>query len=227
MRLFVVLACAALAAVANAQEPDDTMVVDGAGARAVEVWAGYSHSSPKWGVLGNRPGMSFAIAAARLTRRIKTTAAYGLDYTVDIIPVALSSPPLGQDYFFWGYDGRSAPADCSALRCRFPPGSAYGAGVSPLGITAVYRQGRALQPRLGATAGVLMFDRPVPTVYSTRFNFTASIEAGLQLLNRRGSGVLAVYRFHHISNAGTGEDNSALASHVISIGIRLAHARQN
>lgn len=220
MRWFVVIAAAALPFVASAQPSADTTVVDRGADRGVELWAGYSHSSPKWGVLGNRPGMSLAIAAARLTRHIKTTGRYRLDYTADFIPIALSSPPLGQDYFFWGYDGRDAPTDCSALRCRFPPGSAYGVGVSPVGITAVYRHHHTLQPRLGATTGVLMFDRAVPTVYSTRFNFTASIEAGVQLLNHSGNGVLAVYRFHHISNAGMGEDNSALASHVISIGVR-------
>jgi hypothetical protein len=65
-----------------------------------------------------------------------------------------------------------------------------------------------------------MFDRAVPTIISTRFNFTASVEAGLQLLTRSGNGLLVVYRFHHLSNAGTGYDNSALASHVLSLGAR-------
>jgi len=51
-------------------------------------------------------------------------------------------------------------------------------------------------------------------------NFTATLEAGAQWLNRQGNGALLVYRFHHLSNAGTGYDNSALASHVISVGVR-------
>ena len=39
-----------------------------------------------------------------------------------------------------------------------------------------------------------------------------------------GDGILVMYRFHHLSNAGTGYDNSALASHMISLGARI-HSR--
>jgi len=212
-------------AIAGAQSnPSDTLA-DRSGGRATEFWIGYSPRSPKWGVLGNRPGLSFGLGAARTTRRIKTTPRYALDYTIDFVPIALSSPPLGYTQVFQGTP-QPKPADrtlCTIplVGCPFPPGSAYGAGVSPLGITAIYRRDRVVQPRLGATGGFLMFDKAVPTVVSTRFNFTATIEGGVQILSKRGDGVLLVYRFHHLSNAGTGYDNSALASHVISIGGRF------
>jgi hypothetical protein len=224
------LAAAPFAAGAQSQAPDT--VNDRAGMRAQEFWAGYSKSSSKWGVLGNRPGLSFAIAAARMTHRIKTTPGYALEWTMDIVPLALSSPPLGYVYYNQGYIDLKTPGaqvnNClvQVFGCRFPNGSAYGAGVSPLGVTAIYHRDRMFQTRLGATGGILMFDRAVPTVVSTRFNFTATLEAGAQWLNRRGNGVLLVYRFHHISNAGTGYDNSALASHVISLGARWNTRRQ-
>jgi hypothetical protein len=226
MKSFAVLLLAlAPLTIASAQTTHSDTVADRSGDRATEFWVGYSPRSPKWGVLGNRPGMSFGLAAARVTRRIKTTPGYALDWTIDIVPVALSSPPLGYTQVFEG-----APQPKPVQRtlctmplvgCPFPPGSAYGAGVSPLGVTAVYRRDRVFQPRLGATGGFLMFDRRVPTVVSTRFNFTATIEAGAQLLSKGGDGILLVYRFHHLSNAGTGYDNSALASHVISVGARF------
>ena len=203
----------------------DTTQSDRSGARATEYWAGFSNRSPKWGVLGNRPGMSFGIAAARTTYRLKTAQRYAIDYTVDFIPVALSSPPLGYDLETTANTFLTGEADC-LMSCRFPSGSAYGAGVSPLGFTATYRRDRTIQPRIGFAGGILLFDRAVPTVISTRFNFTAAIEAGTQILNRNGDGLLIVYRFHHLSNAGTGYDNSALASHVISLGARFrSHGR--
>lgn len=224
MRLAVMCAALALPLVAGAQSADSLDERDRPGRRSTEVWAGYSDRSPKWGVLGNRPGMRFAIAAGRISRRVKTTERYALDYTFDVIPLAVSSPPLGYErpvtasYLADLEQSENCPA--ADFECRFPEGSAYGAGVSPLGFTAIYRRGHAVQPRIGATGGILLFDRAVPTVISTKLNFTASVEAGVQLLTRGGNGVLAVYRFHHLSNAGTGYDNSALASHVISVGAR-------
>ena len=205
---------------ANAQTTSpDAPTTDRSGFRATEFWAGFSNRSPKWGVLGNRPGMSFGLAAARSTWRIKTTPGYAVDYTIDFIPAALSSPPLGYDNIEVGLPFQRAKG--CMMSCRFPNGSAFGAGVSPVGFTAVYRRDHMIQPRLGFAGGVLLFDRAVPTVISTRFNFTAAIEAGAQLLNKNGDGILVVYRFHHLSNAGTGYDNSALASHVVSLGARF------
>ena len=225
-RVVLILCCAALPATGFAQAPVDTSH-DRAGAKATEVWAGYSARSPKWGVLGNRPGMSFAIAAGRVTRRVKTTPRYALDYAMDFVPLALSSPPIGsepaEDTGMGSGLSSGVEQDCtlSVFGCRFPRGSAFGMGISPLGINAVYRRDRMLQPRLGAIGGLLFFDRRVPTIISTRFNFTAMLEAGFQVLNHNGDGVLVMYRFHHLSNAGTGYDNSALASHVISLGARF------
>ena len=204
-RVVLILCCAALPVVAPAQSPSDTSQ-DRAGLSGTEVWAGYSARSPKWGVLGNRPGLSFFVAAGRMTRRIKTTPGYALNYIVDFVPLAISSPPLG-------YDEETHPG--------FRKGSAIGAGFSPIGVSAVYRRDRMFQPRLGAIGGMLFFDRRVPTVISTRFNFTAMLEGGAQILNHNGDGVSLMYRFHHFSNAGIGYDNSALASHMISVGARF------
>jgi hypothetical protein len=221
-RLAILLLALPFSARAQPSHPDSAR--DRSGFQATELWAGYSPRSPKWGFLGNRPGLSFAIAAARTTRRIKTTPRYALDWTIDFVPLALSSPPLGyylndeNELILPGPAGETCLVE--VFGCRFPSGSAYGAGVSPLGVTAVYRRDRVFQPRIGATGGVLLFDRAVPTVISTRFNFTATIEGGVQILNRNGDGVLFAYRFHHLSNAGTGYDNSALASHVLSMGAR-------
>ena len=231
------LFAAALAAtpmVAYGQEPRDTEL-DRSGLRTVEIWAGYSDRSPKLGVLGNRAGMSFALGAARFTQRVRTRPGYALDYTFDLIPLALVSPPLQlireQEDTGAYLSQTAAPVQPSAqcafsdVPCHFPEGSARGFGISPIGFTALYRRDRALQFRLGGTGGALYFDRAVPTVISARFNFTATVEAGAQLVDSQGRGVLLVYRFHHLSNAGTAYDNSAIASNVISLGARWRRDR--
>ena len=222
-RVVLIVAATTMPHALCAQSPVDT-TGDRLGTHGIEYWAGYSARSPKLGFLGNRPGMSFGMTAVRVSNRIRTTETYALDYTIDVVPLAMSSPPLGYDMFGDTLPAKREPRpNClmSFLWCRFPDGSAQGAGFSPVGLTFTYRRDRVLQPRLGATGGVLFFDREVPTIQSAKLNFTATIEAGAQLLTKSGDGVVFVYRFHHLSNAGTGYDNSALASHVISLGARF------
>jgi hypothetical protein len=219
-RLFLAGLLLAASAVAGGQSAPDSST-DRAGRDAIELWAGYASRSPRLGVLGKVRGMSLMLGAARFTHRVAEGSRIALDYTVDVIPVALLSP----SYVFTLTHGETldvpTAAHCSLARaCRFPPDSPRGAGLSPVGLTMLFRRDHALQFRLGGTGGFLLFDRRVPTELSTHFNFTGTIEAGAQLLDRRGRGVVAVYRFHHISNAGTGFDNSALASNLFSIGGR-------
>jgi hypothetical protein len=102
---------------------------------------------------------------------------------------------------------------------------ARGVGFSPLGLTVITRTDRILQWRFGATGGALIFDRRIPSDLAASFNFTATIEAGVQRVHSGGNGWTLVYRLHHLSNAGTASDNLAMLSHVISIGGRWRLSR--
>jgi hypothetical protein len=230
--LFAMVAVARPAA-ACAQESFDT-TADRSGWHAVEAWAGYSAHSLNAGFLGDRSGLHFAEGVVRFSHRLSTRPSRTIDFIVDVVPVALMSPPLIDDNDpstgFRVINVVDAPCDiltgcpsstaCRHVSCAFPSGSAHGAGFSPLGVTAIFRRDHMLQWRLGATGGALVFDRRVPTTVSTAANFTASVEAGAQLVSRNGCGLVLLYRFHHISNAGFGYDNSGLASQLIAIGAR-------
>jgi hypothetical protein len=191
----------------------DSLADDRTGFSAGEVWVGHSASSPRLGFLGRIGGQRLTLVATRMSRRLSTHPSVAIEYTVDFIPLAFVSDVVAEPV------GHEA-CICSVTAPEFPRASSSGLGVSPLGVTALFRRQRALQFRIGATGGFLVFDRAVPTYLSTHFNFTATLEAGAQFVDRSGRGVLAVYRFHHLSNAGTGTDNSGVASHVISIGAR-------
>jgi hypothetical protein len=73
---------------------------------------------------------------------------------------------------------------------------------------------------------MLMFDRPAPSDLAAKFNFTAALEGGVQLMRKSGTGVLLVYRLHHLSNAGTASDNLAMLSHVFSVGATWASGKR-
>jgi hypothetical protein len=195
------------------QAPANDSSGDLTGATSAEVWAGYSAGSTRAGVLGRHTGITLALLGLRWNDRIASSGSRSLLYTVDLIPAARVTPII--DY----HDGVTAcpPPDFDCFRSSE---IARGVGVSPFGLTAVYRANRAVQWRIGASAGVIMFDRPAPSDLATKFNFTAAIETGVQVVNERGTGMTLVYRLHHLSNAGTGDDNLAMLSHVISMGMR-------
>jgi hypothetical protein len=229
MRHHVLLAVGLIAAAApdvvRAQQRHAAPGGDGRHGRAgLELWAGYSASAPDVGVLGRTTGRRLALAAARLSRAVAGGGAVVVDYTADVVPLAVLWPPAP--------DRRPVPApspECTTSVCALGAGggllrvdgrAAYGAGVNPVGLTATFRPRHALQLRIGGSGGVLWFDRVVPTERATRLNFTATAEAGVQVVGRSGRGVSAVYRFHHLSNAGRGVENFGLASHVLALGAR-------
>jgi hypothetical protein len=192
----------------------------------MEIWGGLAQGSPRWGILGETPGMNVALVGLRLARPLTNdTERSGRRLTtvhLDLIPLALVSTP------YVSLRGRDA-AECSpdALCLQpgtseqglFPNGSALGLGVSPLGITTHFRRTERISPSVGLTGGALIFDRRVPTSRGSPFNFTASLEAGLRIGSPNRTGVLLSYRFHHISNAGFARENPGIASHLLTVGL--------
>jgi hypothetical protein len=184
------------------------------GHRAVEVWAGVSRGSSMWGQLGDMPNETMALTAVRFVERVHRSDAVSVEYGVDLIPIALMSPPYRVPDASCGSACASSSTDPRA------GAAAHGAGVNPISLTAIFRANRALQLRAGASAGALWFDRPVPTTTAARLNFTGSVELGAQLIGAQGNGLVVTYRFHHLSNAGRGTENPGIASHLVSLGAR-------
>jgi hypothetical protein len=193
----------------------------------VELWFARGTHSPMWGILGNTPGVNTAIVAARFTRMIASSPDMILEYTADLVPAAVFSPPIPT-----AEGTQTASARCNDKKCElipfqrtFPPGSAFGVGLSPLGLTWVFRPDSRIRPVLATTGGMLWTDREMPTTAASRFNFTVTAEAGLRTAISRSYELTATYRFHHLSNAGMAE-NVALASQLFSVGVRWHAERQ-
>ena len=228
LALAAVLAGAPVTSAVAQAPPTSAAPADSAirlGGWSMEAWAGYSTRSTDLGFLGNMPDQRLALAALRVGRRIAAHPNTVLEYTAELIPLALLSPPAR--VLPPGTPGCPVDGQCGILGgSSLGAGSAKGAGVSPLGLTVIFRPAHALQFRAGATGGVLWFDEAVPMSTATHFNFTAALEAGAQLVDRNGRGVTLVYRFHHLSNGGTGDDNPGIGSHVFSLGARWRVGRR-
>jgi Lipid A 3-O-deacylase (PagL) len=188
--------------------------------RAIEVWAGVSRHSSQWGQLGDMPDESLTLSALRLTQRIHQSSGVAIEYGVDLIPIAVVSPPYREDV------ATACESNCASNVNTRPGVSAHGAGINPISISALFRPDHALQFRIGGSGGALWFDERVPTTTAAQFNFTGALDFGAQLIGRHGSGVVLMYRFHHLSNAGRGHENPGIASHVISLGARWRVGRE-
>jgi len=200
---------------------------------AFEIWGGLANGSPQWGLLGQAPGMRYGMIALRWTRAFGAPAPAGelpaLEWAIDVIPVARISPSL------ISLRGTGQPCETAVLcvlrpvdvdrSALFPAGSPFGVGLVPLGVTRRFNRASRFAPFVGVNGGVLWFDRAVPTTKASRFNFTASAEAGLRIGPPEEPGITLSYRFHHISNAGTAGENPGLASHLFTIGIHRPRFR--
>jgi hypothetical protein len=202
---------------AAAQQTAVDSSADRSARTTTEVWAGYSPASTSAGFLGRHDGIKLGLLAMRFNWRVRETRSRSLYYTFDVIPVARVSPLIE----YTTSTGATIP---SVFECKPPERDcnrisvpARGVGVNPIGWTLLYGSGHR-KWRFGATGGILVFDRPAPSDLAAKFNFTAAVEGGMQLMSRAGNGVLLVYRLHHLSNAGTASDNLAMLSHVFSIG---------
>jgi hypothetical protein len=83
----------------------------------------------------------------------------------------------------------------------------YGAGISPLGQTINFLPRRKLQPFVAMNAGFVAFAGTVPSSNATQFNFSFEFGGGLEWNVKPSRAWSLDYRYHHISNAGRGEEN--------------------
>ena len=95
---------------------------------------------------------------------------------------------------------------------------AEGVGLSPLMLRWNLRQYRAIQPFVEMAAGVVATNRDVPE-RTTRLNFSTHAGGGTRLHVAGRWGVVAGYRFQHLSNGNTAPRNPGVNSHVGYLGI--------
>jgi lipid A 3-O-deacylase len=77
---------------------------------------------------------------------------------------------------------------------------------------------RRLYPYVLAGGGVLFNDLGLAT-QGTRLNYSYQGGTGLQYLLKQDMALLAEYRYHHVSNAGTAEPNEPLNSSKFLLGV--------
>lgn len=92
-------------------------------------------------------------------------------------------------------------------------------GLRPLGVRFVVGPAD-VQLETELAAGALLFNVPAPASNTSRLNFTGQGGVGIRV-NVPGGAIGGGYRFHHLSNAGRGEVNPGVDSHMLYFSMSL------
>jgi Lipid A 3-O-deacylase (PagL). len=177
----------------------------------VTVWSGGSFDSSTIFGIGRTEDVRFGMVAVQYARRFKNNDAVNLKYTVDFVPAAVMNYP----------DFRIVSAGAGNPRIERFRKTVYGYGVAPLGLQANFRPRKKIQPFVGASGGLLYFNKQIPNDFGTRFSFTADVGGGVEINMKNGRAVTIGYKYHHISNGNRGEINPGFDNNLFYVGYRF------
>ena len=174
----------------------------------IGLWGGGALSVSTIGGLdrAETEGRRVALFSFRYGRVLLRRDAFALEYFADLIPFVLETNTI-----VVADDGSGA----------FVRRTAYGAGMAPLGGRIVFRPGSRVKPFVGASGGFLLFNEEVPLPRANKLAWTGDAEAGVQIWTERRSSFTLGLRFHHISNANTGDVNPGLNTFIFFAGFSL------
>jgi hypothetical protein len=179
------------------------------------VWFSAAFDSPFVTRLGRPFERDFYLLGLRVARPMAVTRTTALEWTMDVIPFAASTHNPTSFSTLPSCPGQSTRCD----RLLAHTSTAYAVGLVPVGLQLELFRASAVRLQLATTGGALWFTSAVPDPRATRFNFTADAGGTLVLDLPQQYELLLGYRYHHTSNAGTGQVNPGLNAHMLQVGI--------
>lgn len=85
-----------------------------------------------------------------------------------------------------------------------------GEAISPVGMQWNFLPRLKTQPFFTGHGGYMYTTHPIPIYYAGSFNFTFDLGAGIELYRSKTRSIRAEYRYHHISNHETAEQNPGI-----------------
>jgi hypothetical protein len=92
-----------------------------------------------------------------------------------------------------------------------------GQALSPAGFQWNFLTRRRLQPFLIGHGGYMYSTKPIPVTTAGSFNFTFDFGAGIEFFRTRTQSVRGDFRYHHISNDWTAQQNPGVDSGVVQV----------
>jgi hypothetical protein len=190
---------------APSPQSDETPFLLKRGDNELGFWAGFSPAATTafGGLRENEADdRKFFIAAFRYGRTLVANDSIALQYTLDAIPVAVATGDIVS---------RTTVGGVTTFRRE----TAYGVGVTPLGLQLDFANGSKIHPFVHVNGGLLVFNKSVPIEDAGKFAFVGEAGGGLRIFTSDRRAVTIGVRFHHISNGDTSGSNRGLNQFVI------------
>ena len=217
--LFSLLLCISVAAQTST---DSTAPVESATAESVAPDSSSSHTLKRgdnefgfWAGLSPAASTIFAgltdaeaddrklfLAAFRYGRTLAANDSVALQYTLDAIPVAVATGVIVS---------RTTVGGVTTFRRE----TAYGGGVTPLGLQLDFANGSKIHPFIHVNGGLLGFTKSMPIEDSGKLALVGEAGGGVRIFTSERRAITLGVRFHHISNGDTSGANRGLNQFVI------------
>lgn len=211
--------------------------------RQWSVFSEYANTSSRM-MIGESRNRKLAAAGVSYAWLIGTHKSFAYRWQVDVRPVVVIGSPysvLDSTYHIQGQPDTKLHAEGNTLKAC-APGTytgpvyyngaqigtfvttntcsrqwTYAGAASPFGQRLNFFPKNRLQPYVAANTGFLAATRDVPMQRTAMFNFTFEFGAGLEWFAKPGKSVALDWRYHHISNAGHGQQNAGIDSGTLKL----------
>jgi len=168
--------------------------------------------------LGGVPEGQLLISSFSVTRSFLHWKRFRASYFGEALPLVVATRVL-KVHPEWIYD--RAHTDSMFVLYPIGEGPDLGVGVAPVGLRLSLQLGPGVSAFAEGDAGGVAFARAFPKPAARSLNFLGSAGAGLRIGSRGGRSYIVGYRFTHLSNANTAEENPGFNAHVFYLGITL------
>ena len=148
------------------------------------------------------------LAGFRYGRTLAANDTLALQWTVDAVPVALATGTIVSRSFVGGVQ-------------TFQRETAYGAGITPIGLQLDFANGSKVHPFAHVNGGFLYFNKSMPIEDSGQFQFVGEAGGGVRIFTSDRRAVSIGVKFHHISNGDRHGANRGLNNFVIYAGFSV------
>ncbi|HKE59867.1 MAG TPA: acyloxyacyl hydrolase [Pyrinomonadaceae bacterium] len=150
----------------------------------------------------------FILAELRYGRPLATNDSVALQYTFEGVPLAIATGTIV---------ARSTVGGVTTFQRE----TAYGAGLTPLGLQLDMANSSKIHPFVHVNGGFLYFNKAVPIEDSGQFAYVAQGGAGVRIFTSSRRAVTLGVKLHHISNGNREGSNRGLNQFVIYAGFSI------